>query len=119
MLGKPEYDWETRGFPVNDGPSVVRRNGRIWLSYSASATEENHAMGLLRADEDTNLLDPAAWTKSREPVCSTCYDHGIYGPGHNSSTHAGDSDAGMLAYHARAYTRSSAIRSGIRTASPS
>ena len=104
MLSKPEYDWETRGFWVNEGPSVVRRNGKIFISYSASATDENYAMGLLWADEDANLLDPSAWTKSREPVFRTCYDHGIYGPGHNSFTYAEDSDTVMLVYHARTYT---------------
>ncbi|MET0208404.1 MAG: family 43 glycosylhydrolase, partial [Burkholderiaceae bacterium] len=104
LLSKPEHDWETRGFSVNEGPSVVRRNGRIFISYSASATDHNYAMGLLWADEDADLLDPASWTKSAEPVFRTCYDHGIYGPGHNSFTYAEDGDTVMLVYHARTYT---------------
>lgn len=104
MLSKPEFDWETRGFRVNEGPSVLRRNGRIFISYSASATDENYAMGLLWADEDADLLDPASWTKSREPVLRTCFEHGIYGPGHNSFTYAEDGDTVMLVYHARTYT---------------
>jgi GH43 family beta-xylosidase len=101
LLSKPEYDWETIGFWVNEGPSVLRRNGKIFISYSASATDHNYAMGLLWADEDADLLDPASWTKSKEPVFRTCYDHGIYGPGHNSFTYAEDNDTVMLVYHAR------------------
>lgn len=104
LLSKPEYDWETIGFSVNEGPSVLRRNGKIFISYSASATDHNYAMGLLWADEDADLLAPSSWTKSAQPVLRTCYDHGVYGPGHNSFTYAEDDDTVMLVYHARTYT---------------
>jgi GH43 family beta-xylosidase len=104
LLSKPEHDWETIGFWVNEGPSVLRRNGKIFISYSASATDHNYAMGLLWADEDADLLDPHSWTKSAQPVLRTCYDHGVYGPGHNSFTLAEDNDTVMLVYHARTYT---------------
>jgi GH43 family beta-xylosidase len=104
LLSKPEHDWETIGFWVNEGPSVLRRNGKIFISYSASATDHNYAMGLLWADEGADLLDPRSWTKSAQPVLRTCYDHGVYGPGHNSFTLAEDNDTVMLVYHARTYT---------------
>ena len=104
MLSKPEFDWEIRGFWVNEGPSVIQRNAKVFISYSASATDENYAMGLLWADENADLLDPASWTKLREPVLQTCYDHGVYGPGHNSFTVAEDGQSVMLVYHARTYT---------------
>lgn len=104
MLTKPELDWEIRGFWVNEGPSVLKKNSRIFISYSASATDENYAMGLLWADENADLLDPASWTKSPQPVLQTCYEHGIYGPGHNSFTYAEDDETVMLVYHARTYT---------------
>ena len=61
MLTKPEFEWEIRGFWVNEGPSIVKRNGKIFLSYSASATDENYAMGLLWADENADLLNPSTW----------------------------------------------------------
>ena len=104
MLSKPEFDWETRGFWVNEGPSVIQRNGKIFISYSASATDENYAMGLLWADAAADLLDPASWTKLQQPVLSTCYEHGVYGPGHNSFTVGEDGQSVMLVYHARTYT---------------
>ena len=103
MLSKPEFDWEIRGFWVNEGPSVLKRNGKIFISYSASATDENYAMGLLWADENADLLDPASWTKLEQPVLRTCYEGKIYGPGHNSFTY-GDADEVLLVYHARTYT---------------
>jgi GH43 family beta-xylosidase len=103
-LSIPEYDWEIRGFWVNEGPAVLIRNGKVFVTYSASATDENYCMGLLWADDDADLLDPQSWHKSPEPVFKTCYEHGVYGPGHNSFTVAEDGVTDMLVYHARTYT---------------
>jgi GH43 family beta-xylosidase len=104
MLSKPEFDWETRGFRVNEGPSVLQRNDKIFISYSASATDENYAMGLLWADADADPLDPAAWHKLEQPVLQSCFEYGVYGPGHNSFTVGDDGVTVMLVYHARTYT---------------
>lgn len=104
MLSKPEYDWEIERFWVNEGPSVVKRNGKIFISYSASGTGIEYAMGLLWADDNADLLDPASWTKSAEPVLQSCLEHGVYGPGHNSFTVSEDGEGVMLVYHARTYT---------------
>lgn len=104
MLSKPEYDWETRGFWVNEGPSVLKRNGKIFISYSASATDENYAVGLLWMNDDADPLDPRSWSKSSEQVFQTCFEHGIFGPGHNSFTIAENGDDVLLVYHARTYT---------------
>jgi GH43 family beta-xylosidase len=104
MLSKPEFDWETRGFWVNEGPSVLKRNGKIFISYSASATDENYAVGLLWMNDDADPLDPRSWSKSPRPVFQTCYEHGIFGPGHNSFTVAENGDDVLLVYHARTYT---------------
>lgn len=104
MLSWPEYDWETRGFWVNEGPAVLRHGSRIFMTYSASATDENYAMGLLWADADADLLDAGSWTKSERPVLTSSPEHRIFGPGHNSFTVAEDDETVMLVYHARTYT---------------
>lgn len=104
LLSKPEFDWECRGFLVNEGPSVLQRHGRVFISYSASATDENYAMGLLWADENANLLDPASWHKSAEPVMRSCAEDRVFGPGHNSFTVTDKPDEVLLVYHARTYT---------------
>ena len=103
-LSVPEFDWEIRGFWVNEGPSVLIRHGRVFLSYSASATDENYAMGLLHASENADLLDPRCWTKSPKPVLCSDFEHKVYGPGHNSFTVAEDGTTDLLVYHARTYT---------------
>jgi len=102
-LSVPEFDWECRGFSVNEGPSVLKGAGRIFISYSASATDENYAMGLLWARDDADLLDPASWHKSPSPVMVSSPEHSIYGPGHNSFCE-GESGETLLVYHARTYT---------------
>lgn len=103
-LSIPELEWEIRGFKVNEGPAVLIRNGRVFLSYSASATDENYCVGLLHADANADLLNPKSWHKSAQPVFKTCYEHKVFGPGHNSFTVSEDGMTDMLVYHARTYT---------------
>ncbi|KAI7255584.1 hypothetical protein KC345_g11113, partial [Hortaea werneckii] len=102
MISTPEYPWEIIGFRVNEGAAVLKRNGRIFISFSASATDYNYCMGLLTADENSDLLDAASWTKHPEPVFKTSEENGQYGPGHNSFT-VDDNGEVVLIYHARNY----------------
>lgn len=101
-LSRPEYDWECQGFLVNEGPAVLRYGGRLYLTYSASATDERYCVGLLTAEEDSNLLDPKTWRKATQPVLFTCVEEEIYGPGHNCFT---TDEAGncLIVFHARPY----------------
>jgi GH43 family beta-xylosidase len=103
MLTKPELPWEIRGFWVNEGPAVLKGHGKIFISYSASATDENYCMGLLSAAEDADLLNPQSWTKAPEPVFATDASVKMFGPGHNSFTKLADG-TDVLVYHARQYT---------------
>lgn len=100
LLTTPDYDWERKGFWVNEGPAVVKHNGKIYLTYSASDTGVNYCMGMLSIDEKADMLDPKAWTKKRYPVLATEEEKGIYGPGHNSFTVDEDGDP-VIVFHAR------------------
>lgn len=101
MLAKPEFDWETIGFKVNEGPAVLKTTGKIGIAFSASATDANYCMGYLEAPEDADLLDPKSWVKTPHPVFRTDESSGLYGPGHNSFTEA-DGEVVMV-FHARTY----------------
>jgi len=103
MLSRPEFDWELLLYKVNEGAAVLKRNGRIFISYSASGTNHFYCMGLLTADENADLLDPASWSKSPNPVFQTSEENGIYGPGHNCFTTTPDGESDILIYHARSY----------------
>ena len=102
-ISRPELKWETVGHNVNEGPAVLVRNGRVFVAYSASATDHNYCMGLLTAREDADLLDPKSWAKSPEPVFKTNIENSQYGPGHCSFTVAEDGKTDLLVYHARNY----------------
>jgi len=103
LLTSPDYDWERVGFWVNEGPGVIRHDGKLYLTYSASSTGVDYCIGLLSIDEDADLLDPRAWKKRRYPVLRSSYEKGIYGPGHNSFTKDEEGND-ILVYHARTET---------------
>ena len=103
LLTTPEYDWERMDFWVNEGPAVVRHNGKLYLTYSASATGECYCIGMLSIDEEEQLLDPRAWKKERYPVLKTDWEKGMFGPGHNSFTKSEDGADDIMIYHARQY----------------
>src|SRR5918999_3034332 len=103
LLSTPTLPWETIGFKVNEGPAVIIRNGRVFLTYSASATDANYCMGLLTASASADLLDPASWTKSQTPVFVSNDATSQFGPGHNSFTVSEDGRGDILVYHDRSY----------------
>ena len=86
---------------VVEGPSPLVKNGRVFIAYSASATDSRYKLGLLSAPDTANLLNTASWTKSATPVFQTA--NGVYGPGHGSFTVAEDNQTDILVYHARDY----------------
>jgi len=104
MISFPEFDWECHGFLVNEGPAVLKRNDKIFITYSASATDENYCIGILAIDDNKDLLDMSNWKKSPQPVFGSFPEIKIFGPGHNSFTQSKDGKIDYLVYHARNYT---------------
>ena len=100
LLATPDYDWERHGFWVNEGPSAIHHDGRIFLTFSASDTSPAYCVGMMIADEDSDLLDPQSWHKLNQPVLKTDVSKKIYGPGHNSFT-VDDEGKDVMIFHAR------------------
>jgi beta-xylosidase len=90
MYGR-RLDWHTL-----EGPSVVRREGRYWLTYSGGAwTGPGYSVAWAVADHP---LGP--WTHAplgAEPLLRT--DDEVVGPGHNSLTVAPDG-GDVIVFHA-------------------
>ncbi|MBO9499203.1 MAG: glycoside hydrolase family 43 protein [Novosphingobium sp.] len=101
-LSVPTLDWEVQGFKVNEAPAYLNRDGKVFITYSASATDARYCMGMLTAREDADLLDPASWSKSPVPVFASSPENNVWGPGHNSFT-VDERGRDMLVYHARDY----------------
>jgi hypothetical protein len=101
-LTVPTLDWEIRGYKVAEAPAILARNGRLFMTYSASATDARYCLGMLTAPDDADIMDASVWTKSPEPVLVTNRETGVYGPGHNSFT-VDEQGRDILVYHGRDY----------------
>ena len=91
---------------VREGPVALRRNGRIFLIYSACDTgKPDYKLGMLVSDEDADLMDPASWRQHPEPVFERCDRNGVFGPGHNGFFHSPDGSETWIIYHAKTTSR--------------
>lgn len=100
LLTTPEYAWERIYENVNEGAAVIKRNGKVFVYYSASATGVEYCMGVLSADENSDLMNPESWNKNPYPVLTSNDVPGEYGPGHNSFT-IDENGNDVFVYHAR------------------
>ncbi|MBB5710224.1 GH43 family beta-xylosidase [Sphingomonas xinjiangensis] len=101
-LTVPTLDWEVRGFKVAEAPAVLARNGRLFMTYSASATDDRYSLGMLTARDNADIMNPANWVKSPQPVFVSSEVTKVYGPGHNSFT-VDEQGRDVLVYHGRDY----------------
>jgi GH43 family beta-xylosidase len=104
-LSRPQYAWEqhagTVGVEVNEGPAVLARGGKVYVTYSGSGCwTPDYALGMLSADASSNLLDPSSWHKSPTPIFHGGSGSGEYGTGHNSFFSSPDGRQTWLVYHA-------------------
>ena len=100
-LSHPEYAWELHGFPVDEGPGIIKHGGRIFVTFSGSGTDSLYCVGLLYADEKADLLDAASWKKLPYPVFQSSRATGQFGLGHNSFTRSDDDTEDLIIYHGR------------------
>lgn len=100
LLTKPEYDWEKVNFRVNEGASILKTEDKVYVFFSASGTGAEYCMGMLYADNDSDLMDENSWTKVTSPVLETKDLVGEAGPGHNSFVIDENGEL-LLIYHAR------------------
>ncbi|WP_313557742.1 family 43 glycosylhydrolase [Teredinibacter franksiae] len=103
VLSEPALPWETIGYKVNEGPSVIQWNGKLFVTYSASATDHHCGMGLLWADKNNDIMNAKTWHKSPEPVFFTHGKLKRFGLEHNSFAVAEDGVTDLMVSHARLY----------------
>lgn len=110
-LSSPQYDWEKYGdlkktddpphINVNEGPQFLVHGDKIFLVYSASACwTDMYALGMLTADANADLLNPASWKKAAEPVFKQSVKNKVYATGHNSFFTSPDGKENWILYHA-------------------
>lgn len=115
LISQPEFDWERRYINgdgtrlghivyVNEGPQPLKSpSGRlVHIAYSASGVWTAHyCLGLLTASADADLLDPASWTKSPQPILRQSPQNEVFCTGHNSFFPSPDGTETYILYHAR------------------
>ncbi len=98
LLAQPSLPWEQHGLPINEGPEVLSRNGKVFIIYSGSGYWTNeYALGQLTLT-GTNPAFGSAWTKRSTPVFAQA--NGVTGVGHASFTSSPDGSEDWLVYHA-------------------
>lgn len=86
---------------VREGPVVLKRNGKLFLIYSACDTgKPDYKLGMLVADENADVLDPKSWKQHPSPVFERNDANGVFGPGHNGFFRSPDG-ADWIVYHAK------------------
>ncbi|MFI6376109.1 family 43 glycosylhydrolase [Streptomyces sp. NPDC050546] len=100
VISSPTLSWERSGSPVNEAPEPLHRNGRTFLTYSASSCQTaDYKLGLLELT-GTDPLNPASWTKKQTPVFQRSDANGVYGPGHNGFFTSPDGTENWIVHHA-------------------
>lgn len=113
-VSTPDFAWEwSGGTIINEGPAVLKHDGKIHLCFSAAAVDYTYCVGMVTAEEGADLLDINSWTKYPTPLLTSEDFAGEAfedqcGPGHNSFTYDKDGNP-VIVYHARPMNCSNAI----------
>lgn len=93
-------DEKPSGRGLAEAPEVLVRHGRVFVTYSCSGSwQTSYKLGLLTLAPDGDPLNPAAWTKSPQPVFQG--DAHTLGVGHNAFVTSPDGREDWLVYHSK------------------
>ena len=98
LISAPEKDWERVEMPICEGPQILRRNGKTFIIYSASASwTVDYCLGLLELTGN-DLLNPESWTKTG-PVFKK--NEQVWGVGHCSFVKSPCQSEDWMLFHAK------------------
>lgn len=100
LLTKPEYGWENNHTFVVEGPYALKREGKLYVTYSAAAVDTSYVVGLLTLEQGKDALDASNWKKTNYPILTSRSVPGEYGTGHNAYVEDENGDI-WNTYHAR------------------
>lgn len=100
LLSMPEYGWANNHTFVDEGPFALKRDGKVYLTFSSAAVDSTYVVGLMTGDENADLLNPENWVKENYPLLTSRSVEGEFGTGHNAYV---TDDEGFVwnTYHAR------------------
>ncbi len=91
------------GNSICEGPQVFQKDGKVFLIYSTDQSNHDwYQECLLYADADSDLLDPASWTKYPGPLLTKSDELSdqALAPGHGTVVESPDGSEFWLVYHA-------------------
>jgi len=98
MIAAPTQRWERATMPICEGPQVLKRNGDIFIVYSASASwTPDYCLGLLH-NNTGDVLNPAKWIK-HGPVFQKTDQ--VWGVGHCSFVKSMCQTEDWIVYHSK------------------
>jgi GH43 family beta-xylosidase len=87
---------------VREGPQVLAHGAQLFLVYSACDTgKPDYMLGMLMANTNADLMNPASWKQYPEPVFTRNDAAGVFGPGHNGFFKSPDGTQDWIVYHAK------------------
>lgn len=87
---------------VREGPVVLQRNGKLFLTYSACDTgKPDYKLGMLIADDTADVMAPQSWKQHPVPVFERNDAAGVFGPGHHGFFQSPDGTEDWIVYHAK------------------
>ncbi|KMT66634.1 alpha-N-arabinofuranosidase [Catenovulum maritimum] len=97
IITRPVYEWEHSGLKVNEGPEIIKHNGRVFLTHSSSfCNTEDYKLAVVELIGD-DPVKPESWKKFDKPFFSKA--NGVYGPGHHGFFTSPDGTEEWLIYH--------------------
>jgi GH43 family beta-xylosidase len=98
LIATPNQPWERVAMPICEGPQVLKRNGDIFIVYSASGSwTADYCLGLLH-NKTKDVLNPKAWVK-HGPVFKKTDQ--VWGVGHCSFVKSLCQAEDWIIYHAK------------------
>lgn len=98
MIAAPTQSWERNAMPICEGPQVLRRNGDIFIVYSASGSwTPDYCLGMLH-NNTQDVLNPAKWIK-HGPVFQKTDQ--VWGVGHCSFVKSLCQTEDWIIYHSK------------------
>jgi GH43 family beta-xylosidase len=98
LIAAPDQPWERVAMPICEGPQVLKRNGDIFVVYSASASwTPDYCLGMLH-NKSKDILNPAAWQKHGPVFKKT---DAVWGVGHCSFVKSLCQREDWIVYHSK------------------
>jgi GH43 family beta-xylosidase len=97
-IARPDRPWERVAMPICEGPQILRRNGDLFIVYSASGSwTPDYCLGMLH-NKTGEVLNPAAWVK-HGPVFKKTDQ--VWGVGHCSFVKSLCQTEDWIIYHSK------------------